>query len=599
MTELNESLARMRKAASSLNASRTKTHVNESEEKAELGQEDLAAGRLTDIKDNPIYQIMQQTDRSGDEQIAAIAKFLTVQNDDYAAARKRFADFQIYFNDVQNEGLRLDVRGMEKLVSELKSAMKPEIEKIVNDVVAVQNGAGETKQLLEVMRTARLEGKTIEQMKAAIDLNDRIIEAIKGLGQDLARYERQESSRQSDLNTELDAKLESEKGFWNAAKRSLLGPDKEIAARIDEAQQALSAVHSSLETTKQTIAAKESERKVQLESGPLMILRSIDATENGFVDIIVESANQSIALINNARSTVQRLMKRSAYSKETAMEISDSISQAEVREAILEGAIQRVTKSAHEQSEAIKLKLEAQDNKLAAAAEDEKPLLNAERVGLAELQKTALAFEEDVKRSHANFTMATANSVEARTRSTNLYNLLLAQEDMLQQIASRALPETGRALRLGLESSVGMQTSELANSVSAVTQAAIETGKSSYADLAKTQDNIRAAQLKIMQDAIDALNTAQDNVVDAAEKTVKHSGERSTLTGGLVKATTGLRKLLEEYDDIRTRAADPAPTAATPASPIDVSSIGAGPSRPLKVPANEPGASTPKKVLGS
>jgi hypothetical protein len=599
MSNINDSLARMRAVAGTLNIRQTqetgqlrRRHVTEIDTDTQMDDEALD---ITVMKNNAVYQIMNKTSLAGDEQIAAIAKYLTVENDDYASARKRFAEFQAYFNHVQSEGMKLDMKGLERLIEEVQSALKPEVEKIVNDVIAVQKGVDESKKLLEVMRAARLEGKSIEQIKQAMDINDQVLKEIKALSDMLAQLHQTEEYRKTALNERLDAKLTSEKGFWNGIVRSFRGPDKKIAAAIEDAQQRLQGVQSDIETSNKDLQTKQTERNTNLESGPLVILRSIDATDNGFAENIVATANNSLDLIRGASTSVQRLLKRMAYSKSQAMSISDSIARAEVREAILEGAVQRVSKISHDQSENIKQRLTAQDDKL-GATEDmvEKAALNAERVSIAELQKTALAYEEDIKRTHANFAMTTANSVEAQSRAGGFYNLLLAQEDMLQQVAARTLPETARALRMGLEVNVGMQTTELASSISAVTRRAIEIGKQSYVDLATTQDELRAADLKIMQDAIDALTAAQDSVVNAAEATVKHSGERGNLTGSLSKATSGLRELLEQFDDIRTRAADPLPSTAA----ADAEDIG-GPARPPKAPANDAGTPAPvTKVAG-
>lgn len=101
----NDLAARMQKLAVNPTQTQTASRRMTTEEARTADGKSFEAQEAADMKNNGIYQIMAKTNMSSDEQINAIAEYLTVKNDDYTSGSRRFAEFQAYFNYVQNEGM--------------------------------------------------------------------------------------------------------------------------------------------------------------------------------------------------------------------------------------------------------------------------------------------------------------------------------------------------------------------------------------------------------------------------------------------------------------------------------------------------------------
>jgi hypothetical protein len=354
------------------------------------------------------------------------------------------------------------------------------------------------------------------------------------------------------LAAKEEAKTASEKGLVNGCKR-LFGPDKKIAAAIELAQENLEAIKAEMADFQKQLEVKNAERNQNLESGPLLILRSVDATEKSFSDSIVATAKNSLKLIEGATRSIQILLSRTAYSEATAREINHNIAEAEVRQTILKGAIQQVSRTTMAQTVNIKADLDAKDAEIATAQKGDVQfaVLQAERVDVDQRYNGALDYQEVLNQTETNFEVIAAGNVEAKSRANQLAALIHTEKELLKRLGTEALPATTLALRTVLETSVAQQNSEMAVAIGAITERARSTGKEGLRTLIGAQEELHTQKIKDMDRAIQALADAEETVVQRIETTVGEGAETRERMKSLIDVAGGLQAALGELNEIR------------------------------------------------
>jgi hypothetical protein len=516
-----------------------------------------APQKALDIRNNPINKIMTDDKQSSKEKIRLVAEYLSAENEDYTTARARFAEFETYFASVQGEGTQLYKDGIRKLIEEVKGALKPAVEKIVRDITVVQEGAAELRRLIEIMHEAHVNNKTVDQVREALELNDRIAGQIDSLTSNLAELQSDLPNKEAEKTAATDAKTESEK-FWRKLMR--LGVTDTLAdQRLADAIRELENAKAEITRTQQALKDKALERNTALESGPLLILRTMDAkgaTETGFTAKIVETAEHALGLIQGTQDSVAVLFSNLLSRRDEAAHISSNIAVEKVREAILQGALERAAEASHTRSEEVKGRLAAKDTELAAATDDvERATLNADRVEIAETEKSALRYEEAVKRTLGSFAVVAANTVNAESDAVRLAGLLQSTENMLSQIHTEALPEATRALLLSLEEGMAVRDAGLTQDVAKLIDQGRKIGREGFTKLRETQKEMRGAELEHMEELMKLLGQATDDVVTEAELMTAHGSKRGGLAQRLTEAKNGLQAVLEEYEDLSAAAA--------------------------------------------
>jgi len=527
-------------------------------ETQQLEQEELSGENVVavnaDIADNEAYKIITSSELSTAQKIEGISRFLVAKDGNYEEARLHYAEFEAYFNYSQSQNMQINVQGIQRLIKEIDSALKPEIERIIRDVLEVQKGVDDAKRLLEVLRSARIEGKTIDEIKEALQQNDALVSNISALKLRLEEMVSKKSLQEEFLKEKEEAKTASDKKFL----RKLLGPDKNLVLAVELAIQYLDEAKAQVEAVEGQVKNMESERNEKLESGPLLILRSIDATEKSFSDSIVATAKASLALIEGASKSTQTLLARTAYSEATAREINQNIAEAEVRQTILKGAIEQVSQRNKEETAKIKKELEEKDAQIGASQKGEVQfaVLNAERVDIDQQLNNALDYQEVLNQVETNFSVIAAGAVEARGSANQLASLIHTEKELLKRLGTEALPATTLALRTVLEISVAQQNSEMAVAIGAITERARSTGKDGLASLIATQQELHAQKIKDMDHAIAALSAAELAVVERIESTIAEGAETRERMTSLSDVASGLQAALGELNEIRPSVAE-------------------------------------------
>jgi len=310
--------------------------------------------KVFDIANNTVAKIMDRSDLSDEGKLEAVVAFLSAEYNNYNAAQKNFAQFEAYFTYEQSKRTQVSEQHIDRLMGELQDGTKSTIEHILKDFNKVNDGAGNIKKLLRVMEKARVDGTTVEVLTNAFRLNETLLRDISALRLILADEKNEEAQAQSRLR---NYQREGEEGLLNNFLR-MFGTDVVESESVYYSQSRLESVKDKIQKCQTTINEKESQRNKKLEDGELTILRTVDATEGGFTDQIVQTARDSLALITGTRVSIEKLLAANAKSRAASTEITNVLSSSTGRETILKGALELVAKETRLQGESLGVEVE-------------------------------------------------------------------------------------------------------------------------------------------------------------------------------------------------------------------------------------------------
>ena len=463
-------------ARRSLRVEEAKAKVTPEQESAYAAApaESAADKEQFDISGNPIHQIIEDGSLDNDAKIQKIADYLTAEASDYPEARKHFAEFEAYCAYTQSESMKIDVKGIEKLIEEVKGSLKPEVEKIAANLTQVQTGILTSKDLLNVLHEARSRGQTLEELTSAYRENEALVAQLAALQLKVSNRTKGEEALKIERDTAEQSKRASESGFMNSLTRALTGPDKGIAAAIAYLETQLASTGKEIALTAEEKDRVTAERDQKLESGPLRILRTVDATEKGFSENLVNTANACLQLITDSTSSVQRLIQRTAFSDEQARLMNDAIAKAAFRELILKKSVVHVMDATRQQAQGLlsSLKQTNEDVTRVQAEGRSTTELEVKQIQLEQQSTAAKDYEDLLGRTAMQFDVATANSAGAQAQAQQLSALIQQEKDVLKGMSGEALPTTTRALRLTLNQALALHTHEISSTVNDLIQKA-------------------------------------------------------------------------------------------------------------------------------
>jgi hypothetical protein len=533
-----ERAARLGRATVSTSAATPEHEVAHEASPADADQEQV------DISSNPIHAIMEDGSLSNDEKIEKIATYLTAEENDFPEARKHFAEFEAYYAHTQSENMKIDVKGIERLIEELRNSLKPEVEKIARDLSDVQTKVQDAKKKLAVLREARKQGKSLEELTAAFRENESLLAQIAAAQRTLDQLAKTEESLKSDLATANQRKKESESGFLNGLARAFVGPDKDIAATIQSIVTRLERASQDTTQTTEQKQAIEASRDQKLEVGPLLILRAVDATEKGYSDDLIHAAESGLSLVNGAAQAVGRLIHRNAFSVEQARVINLAISRSAVSELIIKKAIELVTERTHVQGSQLEQQLIANAGgiKETAASGNSTTELEVQKLDLDQKHRGATEYVDILGRTSMQFDKAAANSTGAQAQAEQLAELLQQEKEVLIGMASEALPTTTRALRLTLNQALALHAHELGSTVHELIQKAQELNSDSMKQLVDTQSDLHQQEIAKIEEAMKALDESAELMTKQVEANVDAAAERMKKMAELRDAAEGLNQ---------------------------------------------------------
>lgn len=536
---------------------------------------------MPDLSTNEVAKIMSDMSLSDEGRAKKLVDFLACTNGDYIEAKNRFTAFKAWFAVQQSEGVEASIKAMEDLIAEVKEAQRPLIEMIVGNLGDVQKSIDVSTRLLEVIRKARLDGKTIEQIGAAFRENQALVENIENLEKDVpareGAIERAEKRRDSAM--EDDAK--SRKGFFKALARTLTGPDKDLVARLKYAEELVANAKKDLEKLRDDIAAAQKKRNTSLEEGPMMILRTLDASEKSFSENLIATATHSIALLRQIAAALTPIIVRTDRGEMDAERTLKTLGNVTARDELLCGVLNKVADVTGEQTAKMAEEIAAKDGEIATTSDAvDLALKKSDRTKMVESRESALGYENGLKDMVMRFGSILSNDAILKDRANHGLRLLQTQKKLFEQLATEALPATASALQASLLEARAMQVGEQGLAIHAVTEAGQEMGGKSLGSVLKSTQEIHGAGVAHANKLIATLEEAKKTVAEQIKMTLEQGSTDRKLGARLTKLAGELGELSSTSIEVRTR-------MAGPAAPAAANDDAAGPGRPAKVRADE------------
>ena len=531
-----------------------------------------------DIANNTVASIMNRSDLSDKGKLEAVVEFLCAKNEDYHAAQKHFAELEVYFTYEQSKRTQVSEQNIQRLIDELEEGTKSLVKHILNDFNSVSVGAGKIKQLLTVMEKARANGRTVEVLTAAYKFNERLIKEISTLKRILSDGQTKETETLQRQKRFQDQKMKNEGGLANTFFRAfgVSGSNQRIADSLFYATYELKSVQDKIKEFRENLTEKEKLRDKELEDGELTILRTIDATEGGLTDQILETAKDSLALIKSTRISIESLLSANAKSRAACTDITRTLNSMAGGETILKGALHVTAKETHLQGKSLKTEVSRLYQERAESAGDEArlTLVTVKFDKLSQTEQGALDYERILQTKVVSFEMLASANVQAEARAQQFATLVESQHELLSNLQQQALPITASALEMGLQQGVALRDGMLAAGVRDATNKAQAIFGSNLEGATGAQTRLESENLDQMRAAIAALGKAQTLIVERTDKAIERGltslelVEEVTASAGAVRAAmSDFQKadfVVTSRDDI---AATSAPFDVTPLAP--------------------------------
>ena len=531
-------------------------------------QQASSTEKVFDIANNTVAKLMARGDLSDKGKLEAVVQFLNAADANYNAAQKNFAEFEVYFTYEQSKRTQVSEQNIQRLMDELADGTKSTVKHILEDFNSVNAGAGRIKQLLRVMEKARADGRTVEVLTEAYRFNEKLLHELAALKEVLAA-----ASKQDEVNVRIQTSLDAEKlaSKPGRIRRLMFGSNERLAEALYYSAYSLKTTQTKILELQHSIAEKEAQRNSKLEDGELTILRTIDATEGGLTDQILNTAKDSLTLIKSTRVSIETLLAANARSRAACTEITATLNRMAGDETILKGALQVVAKHTHLQGEALHKDVDKSARDKAAAAGDEAQvtLLTVQLDNVMQTDQRALDYERVLQAKVVSFEMLASANVQSEARAQQFASLVGAQHELLSNLQQQALPITASALEMGLQQGVALRDGLLAAGVRDATKKAQEIFGSNLEGATGAQTRLESENLDQMRAAIAALGKAQKLIVDRTDKAIERGLSSLELVEQVKSSAGAVRAAMADFQKVdaglanRDSAATPAGVAAT------------------------------------
>jgi hypothetical protein len=273
----------------------------------------------------------------------------------------------------------------------------------------------------------------------------------------------------------------------------------------------------------------------------------VDATEKGFSENLVTTANSCLQLITHSTASVQRLIQRTAFSDEQARLMNDAISEAAFKELILKKAVGHVMDTTRQQAQDLLASI-TQTNEDVARVQGEgrsTTELEVKQIQLEQQSTAAKDYEDLLGRTAMQFDVATANSAGAQAQAQQLSALIQQEKDVLKGMSGEALPTTTRALRLTLNQALALHTHEICSTVNDLIQKARQINDDSMQKLVETEHDLHRQEVDKIKSTIDALDSAAELMAKQLEANAQATNERMGVMTDLSDAAEGLNQAVQ------------------------------------------------------
>jgi hypothetical protein len=504
-----------------------------------------------DIAHNSVAKLMERSDLSDKGKLQAVVAFLSAKETDYQTAQKNFAEFEAYFTYEQSKRTQVSELNIQRLMAELADGTKSTVKQILDDFNLVNEGAGKIKQLLRVMEKARADGRTVEVLTDAYRFNEALLKEIAALKSALAVAQKREAS-----DTQTQERLEGAKQQSQEHRLKnlfgIFGTSESLSESLYYSSHSLKVTQSRLQQISTDLGQKEQQRNTKLEDGELTILRTVDATEGGLTEQILQTAKDSLALIKGTRLSIERLIAANARSRTACNGITTTLNSMASGETILKGALQVVARDTHQQGERLLSQVAEQTKATADSAADEAEvtLLTVTLDKTTQTSQAAVDYERVLHTKIVAFEMLSSANVQAEARAQQFSSLVDSQHELLSNLEQQALPITASALEMGLQQAVALRDGLLAAGVRSATKKAQEIFGSSLEGATGAQAGLESERLAQMRAAIEALGRAQTLIVDRTDKAIERGLISLELVETVKSSAGAVRAAMSDFDKV-------------------------------------------------
>jgi hypothetical protein len=510
-----------------------------------------ATAKKFESAENAVAKIMDRSDLSDKGKLQAVVDFLDAKDENFQATQKNFAEFEAYFTFEQSRRTQVSEQNIQRLMTELAGSTNATVKHILRDFDLVNVGAGKIKQLLMVMERARVDGKTVEVLTGAYRANEKILDEIKALKQALATQVSREAVTAQKHNELQDDKDTSENSLLSNLF-GLLGKTEKSSQALYYSDYDLRDIQKKIQTLQHNIGVREEQRHKELENGDLTILRTVDATEGGLTDQILETATDSLALLKGMRLSIENLLAANARSRAACTEITKTLNTMNGGETILKGALEVVEMDARQHAATLRGEVDKLTQEQADAGADtvESTLLTVQRDKVSQADQLALDFERVVQTKVVSFQMLASANVQSEARAQQFATLIDSQHEVLSNLQQQALPVTASALEMGLQQAVALRDGMLAAGVRDATKKAQEIFGSSLQGATDAQTRLGTENLAQMRAAIAALANAQAIISHRTDKAIEHGLASMELVEEVTASAGAVREAMSDFQNV-------------------------------------------------
>lgn len=521
-----------------------------------------------DIEHNPFYRILGDTQTTQDDKIAEISAALDAGRQTLEQLQQNFRLFQAYYTYIQSEEMDESLENVKRLIAQLQDNSKVEIANILRDLKGMLDDVAVSRQLIEVLRHSRITGETVRQMSEALDRN----EALIG---DLAYLSKKKAAADQSLaecKTLLDQRIAEKAAQQAMLSHRIIGLFKTDTALNDRVLAAESLYRQQLRDLAEIddrIAGCLAQRRVDLEEGPLRILRSVDEVDDNLTGRLISSGNRGIATIQGAQKAVLQLMGRTHFSESEVEKIARRVADKQIGLTVLKSGLQEASAGTN----ACKLALEAQSAEAEAALGLTRAPVDGSVPSIIDIahKETAvislhtsvgevIEYQKKLNDTIIEMGITLARNDERQTETDSQRKIVQGTKKSIAILGRDTLNTVAGNLEGVLHNLVADQTDETQAAITEFSRAAEQIKQGTLVGMIERQGEMHNKEMALLDSTITRLNASAEIIAKALEVSVDEGIERAakqdelrSATANLETATGTMRKVVGEMSNLSVK----------------------------------------------
>ena len=518
-----------------------------------------------DIKNNPFYKMLSDTQTTQDEKIAEISRALDASQQTSEQLQRNFQLFQQYYTYIQSEEMDESLENVRRLIAQLQDNSKVEIANILRDLKGMLDDVALSRQLIEVLRQSRVTGETVKQMSEAMDRNETLIKDLDYL----AKKKAEAASALTDLKVLLDQRIAEKNVEQAKLSNKIFGLFKADTSYNDKVLAAESLYNKQVQDAAEIddrIARCNAQRRKDLEEGPLRILRSIDEVDDNLTDRLISSGHKGIATIQGAQKAVLQLMGRTQFSEAEVDKIARRVSDKQISLTVLKSGLQQASVNTNDFKEATEVKSAQAEMELSlikAPSEASTPSIievaNKETAAIS-LRATVgevIDYQKKLNDTITEMGITLSRNDERQTETDSQRKIVQGTKKSIAILGRDTLNTVAGNLEGVLHNLVADQTDETQAAITEFSKAAEDIRKGTLQSMIARQGEMHDKDMSLLDTTISRLNESANIIAKALEVSVDEGIERAAkqeelkaATANLETATTTMRKVVGDMSNL-------------------------------------------------